>query len=569
MKQHELVTEPQRSEAVNAARAVLQTLVRRGVTVAYGIPGGLISPVFDALASVPEIRYIATRHEAMAGFAAMGHAIATGRPALVLTTGGPGVTNAITPVAAAFLEEVPMFVVSGDVPTGATGRGALHDTSQAGLDGLALMRTITRFCARIESADAAVGAVEEAMRLAMGPRPGPVFLSLPLDVGAAPATQVRLSISEPPPPAAPDPAACREVSAALRAARRPLMVIGNGARGAAVEVRALAERLACPVVTTPHAKGVFPDSHPLHLGGIGFGGNPSAIDYLQSGPDVVLVVGSRLGDLATNGWRLAVRGTKATYQVDREAWILGRNTPLTLGIVGDARAALRGMISELPHDVARPLRQATHRTFVSPESMTSDALPLMPGRVMAALQAAFPEAFWAVDVGEHAAYALHYLTIDQPDHFRVMMGLASMGSGIGIAVGARAATNKTVVCICGDGCFSMVAGEVLTLAENGIGVVLVVMNDGCWNMVDKGFEAVYGRLPSNLPSRPADIAGVASSFGAIGVRVTTPADLDVSRLRGLLDSGRPVVVDVRFDSARALSTKSRNAFLKDGIGARR
>ena len=201
--------------------------------------------------------------------------------------------------------------------------------------------------------------------------------------------------------------------------------------------------------------------------------------------------------------------------------------------------------------------------------MTSDALPLMPGRVMAALQAAFPEAFWAVDVGEHAAYALHYLTIDQPDHLRVMMGLASMGSGIGIAIGARAATNKTVVCICGDGCFSMVAGEVLTLAENGIGVVLVVMNDGCWNMVDKGFEAVYGRLPSNLPARPADIAGVASSFGAIGVRVTTPADLDVSRLRGLLDSGRPVVVDVRFDSARALSTKSRNAFLKDGIGARR
>jgi acetolactate synthase-1/2/3 large subunit len=552
---------PQRDEATHtAARAILEALVRRGVDVAFGIPGGLISPIFDALSDVARMRWIATRHEAIAGFAAMGHTIASGRPAMVLTTGGPGVTNAITAVASAFVEEIPMIVLAGDVPTTSTSRAALHDTSIGGLDGMALMRTVTRFAARIDSAQGAAGIVEQALRAATGPRPGPVYLSVPLDVSSAVAHDTHFALSDPPPGPIPNDRAVAEVAGALRRARRPLLVVGNGARGAAPALLSLAERLACPVVTTPHGKGIFPDAHPLHLGGIGFGGHPSAMDYLKSRPDVTLIVGSRLGDIATNGWRVPLAGTSATFQIDREAYLMGRNCPLTFGLVSDARLALEAILTHLPSDVARPVRQVHPRRYLFDAEAASDALPLAPGRVMRALEAAFPNAMWCVDVGEHAAYAVHYLSIDSPQRFRTLMGLASMGSGFGMAIGAKdALPDAPVIGLCGDGCFSMYAGEVLTLAESSIGLILAVMNDGRWNMVDKGMETIFGRKPYAMPSTVADIAGVANDFGAIGVRIERQEDLDATWLRSLPAPGRPVVLDIRFDPSHTFSVASRAA----------
>jgi acetolactate synthase-1/2/3 large subunit len=175
---------------------------------------------------------------------------------------------------------------------------------------------------------------------------------------------------------------------------------------------------------------------------------------------------------------------------------------------------------------------------------------------------------WCVDVGEHAAYAVHYLSIDRPQRFRTLMGLASMGSGFGMAVGAKEALPDTpVIGLCGDGCFSMYAGEILTLAESSIGLILAVMNDGRWNMVDQGLEATFGRKPYAMPSTVADIAGVANDFGAIGVRVERPEDLDVARLRALPAPGRPVVLDIRFNGAHAFSAASRAATITRAVEA--
>ena len=560
MQPTDVVSSAPSSKEKSAAHAILEALARRGVRVAYGIPGGLISAVFDALNDVPEIEYVATRHEAMAGFAAMGHAIATGKPALVLSTGGPGLTNVITAVASAFVEEVPMVVICGDVPRGVTSRGALHDTSVGGLDGMALMKTVTRHAVRVDASENAVSAVEDALRIATGPRPGPVFISLPLDVASAVMAPSRVVPSVPPPVPAPDQNACAEVARALHQARRPVLVIGNGARGAADEVRALAERLACPVVTTPHGKGIFPDSHPLHLGGIGFGGHHSAADYLASRPDVVLIIGSRLGDVSTNGWRVPLNGSVATFQIDREAWLLGRNYPLTLGLVADARAAVREILFALPLDVARPVRPGLQREYMYDDEASSDAVPLAPGRVMRALQAAFPDAYFCADVGEHTAYAVHYLNVERPERFRTLMGLASMGSGIGMAMGVqRALENETVVCVCGDGCFSMYAGEVLSLVQARIPLVLAVMNDGRWNMVDKGLESTFGRRPRAMPIRVADFAGMARDLGAASARIERPADLSAAHLQSLTTIGRPLVLDIRFEASRHLSVSSRAA----------
>jgi acetolactate synthase-1/2/3 large subunit len=395
-----------------------------------------------------------------------------------------------------------------------------------------------------------------------------VFLSIPLDTCNSPSRQTPMALGPTSARAAPDPSACAEVAERLWRAEKPLLVVGNGARGAARELLALAERVACPVVTTPHAKGIFPDSHPLCLGGIGIGGHPSATAYIQSRPDVVCIVGSRLNDYATNGWSLPLCGKEATFQVDREPWLIGRNYPVTFGVVGDATLALRAMLGALPSDVARPRRASSGLRRLHADEMTSDSMPLSPGRVFAALGLAFPDAVWSVDQGEHCAYALHYLDIDEPDRFRTMVGLASMGSGIGVAIGMRhARRDRTVIGVCGDGGFAMHAGEILTCVEHNIDLVLAVINDGRYNMVHHGFAKVFGRRPLGLPSHVADLAGVAREFGAVGVRIETPDDLRPDKLRALAKCGRPVLLDIRIDPSLALSAASRSAALSDLAGA--
>jgi acetolactate synthase-1/2/3 large subunit len=307
---------------------------------------------------------------------------------------------------------------------------------------------------------------------------------------------------------------------------------------------------------------VFPESDPLHLGLIGLGGHASALSYVASRPDVVCIVGSRLGDLPTDGWALPLAGSEATIQIDRDRLLIGRNYSVTLGIVADAAAALSETLEQVPADFSRPFRGLGIERFRAADAV-SDAVPLRPARVLAALQGAFPDAFWFADQGEHCAFALHYLAIDRPDRFRSLLGWASMGSGFGAAMGFQhARPDERVVCICGDGGFLMHAGEILTCVENGIRLVLVIFNDGRYNMVHHGFQAVFGRRPDALPYTVADIAGVARSLGAVGVVVETPEDLGVETLKRLADVEGPVVLDVRIDPEFALSVGSRSASLR-------
>jgi acetolactate synthase-1/2/3 large subunit len=542
---------------------LLRTLANHGVRTAFGIPGGTASPIFDGLLEVPEIRFVASRHEAMSGFAAAGYARATGSPALVLTTSGPGLTNAITGMAAATLEELPVIFLSGEVASSAVARGALQDGSQAGLDAVSMVRSMTRWATTLQSADAASATGERAWQLATGDRPGPVFIGVPLDVGGCPSHAPAHLASSLRTVASPSMLACQKAAKLLRGARRPLLLLGNGVRHATGEALALAERLALPVVATCHAKGVFPETHPLYLGLVGVGQHPSVTEYLNDPPDVVCVVGSRLGDIATNGWQLPIGGTDATIQIDRDPLLIGRNAPVTLGIIGDARLALEQMIDAIPTELPPPTRLVAGCRSARAELTHSDVVPLKPQRVLAALGEAFPDAVWCSDIGEHLTMALHYLRVDHPSHFHAMTGFGSMGSGIGSAIGMKVARpDATVVAICGDGGLAMFAGEILTCVENSIGVIFAVFNDGCWNMIEHGFRAVYGRLPPALPSRVADLAAVARGFGAIGLTVRQPEDLHPGRLRRFASATRPVILDIRIDPAESFSGESRAAAIR-------
>ena len=550
----------------SAARTLLEVLLARGVSVAFGIPGGLVSPVFDSFAEVAGFRLVCTRHEAMAGYAAIGHAVATGLPGLVLTTGGPGLTNLVTAAAAAYVDEIPMIIVSGEVSSTARSRDAFQDSSTNAVDAVAMMRTVTRWSARVDSEEGLVGAVEEGFAIATGSRPGPVYLALPVDIGAASCRRTyivgrREGVGQV------DAAACAAVGKLLSEAKRPLIIAGNGARSGMEQLLELSGRLAVPVVTTPHSKGVFPESNPLHLGMIGLGGHPSARRYLEQQPDVVCAIGSRLGEIATDGWTLPLTGSTATIQIDSHPYLVGRNYPVSMGLIGDIRCVLQGIVSSLETDVAVPLRHATGIELAEPEALYSDQVPLHPARVLRGLKEAFPDAFFATDLGEHAVLALHYLQTEKADQFRTMWGLGAMGSGIGMAIGAKhAEPDRTVVCICGDGGFAMHAGDLLTCIEQGINVIFAIMNDGRWNMVEHGFSSVYGRAPASMPSRQANLAGMARELGADSALIEKPTDLHAAKLRELASHGQPLVLDIRVDPEVALSRSGRNESLRRTVG---
>jgi acetolactate synthase-1/2/3 large subunit len=539
-----------------AATILLRSLAAHGVRAAFGIPGGAVGPIFDALADVPEITLVPTRHETTAVFAALGHTRATGKPALVLATSGPGVTNTVTGVAAAMLEEIPVIVIGGDVTTAWFGRGAFQDGSPSGIDVVSLMRSVTRWSTVVCGASMAAGAAERAWLTATGPRPGPVFLSVPYDVADATTSTTWFAnptVSE----SAPDARACRAATEWLRASKRPLLVLGAGARAASRQAVDLAEALTIPVAVTGHAKGAFPERHRLYLGLLGNGGHASVTDYVASGPDVVCIVGSRVGDFATSGWRLPLLGSVATIQVDRDPWLVGRNVPVNLAIVGDASGVLREM-STAAAGKPPPIRALGARQEVPWDRKTRAGL-VKPQAAVKALAASFPDAIFCSDIGEHMAFAQHYLVVDDVEHFHCMSGLGSMGSGLGTAIGLQhARRDATVVALVGDGGFNMFASEVLTCVEKKIGVIIAIFNDGRWNMVEHGFRAVFRRKPEGLPELAANLAAVARGYGADAELIDDVAQLGPARLRGLARRDVPLVLDIRTDPNEAMSIDTRS-----------
>lgn len=557
---------PESSTSPRGARAatrLLRAFAKRGVRAAFGIPGGSIGPVYDALADVPEIDFVATRHETTAVFAAIGHARATGKPALVLVTSGPGLTNTLTGVASAHVEEAPLIILAGDVATTWSARGAFQDGSPSGLDVIALMRSVTRFSATAYPVNVD-GVMARAWAEATGARPGPVFLNVPYDVGQTwgAAHEIFDAVHEP--SRDPDAAACRAAAELLASAKRPLLVLGAGARNASSAAIALAERAASPVVVTSHAKGAFPERHPLYAGLIGNAGHSSARDYVLSAPDVVCIVGSRLGDFATNAWSLPIAGRTATIQIDRDPLYIGRNAPVTLGIVGDARRALESIVGNMPNAAPERERVALR---TKPWNVSGPEGTVKPHQVVLAIGEAFGDATFCSDIGEHMGFAQHYLCVDSADRFHCMSGLGAMGSGIGSAIGIKQAQpDARVIAFVGDGGFNMHVGELLTCVERGIGVVFVVFNDGRWNMVEHGFRAIFKRMPDHLPQAVADLATVARAYGADAVTIDRSEQLDADVLRSLPRKGVPLVLDVRVDPNESLSRATRSStFARIGV----
>jgi acetolactate synthase-1/2/3 large subunit len=534
------------------------------VKTIFGVPGGAISAVYDALLDEPGIRVINTRHESSAVLAAAAYARMTGSVGVVLTTSGPGVTNTITGIASCFCDGLPVVLIGGEVPRKNFGRGALQEGSAYSLNLVAMLRHVTKWSSEVTSADGAVPAIRKALSTANSGRKGPVFLSLPLDVQGeiAMVPRVALNVES---RFEVDQSSLNTAVHELITAKRPLILAGSGTRWdqGPKALRALAEQFQIPVATTPKAKGVFPETHPLSLGVFGHGGHPSASEYLDAGIDVLFAVGTSFGDAATNSWTEKLRARRCSIHVDIDSSQIGRNYQADLGLVGSAGRILSALADLAPP--ARPTREfGGRRLFSDPEQAVGGDL-IKPQRALWELQQLMPTStVYTCDIGDHMMWALHYLTIERPDAFFLSSGLAAMGTSLGAALGCKAADpSRPVVAICGDGTLGMSAMDIADATAAGHSIVYAVMNDGRYGMVESGHDRIYGRTPKF--SVNLNISALAQGLGASVISVRRPGELLAIGSADILQAGGPLLLDVHVAPTERMPARPRFDALKEVV----
>lgn len=553
------------TQTTRGADLLVSMLADAGVDVVFGLPGGAISPVHDALIDA-DIRVVTTKHEAGAMFAAAGYAHTTGKLGVVAVTSGPGALNCMTGLASAWCDGLPLLLLVGDVPRAAQGRGVLQDSSAHGLQIVEMSRHISKLAAEVASPNQLPHMLRRAIATALSGRKGPVVLTLPIDVmrselapprASGSVTMGGLVAGE----------TLDELFDLLSGANRPVILAGSGCRGpnAPARLKAVAERFGCPVATTPKGKGVFPEDHPLSLGVLGLGGHRSARRYIDAGVDVVIAIGTSLGDTATDGFIPTLQGSRALVHVDIDARQIGKSYAPTHAIVASAEELLGGL-AERRKDFTPKKRPpfAGLERYALPGSAKPDRIGAH--EAIKDLQALLPkDTIYTVDSGEHFLYAVHYLEVTKPDAFVVMTGLGSMGQSIGAAIGAKLAhPERTVAAIVGDGCFAMNAFEIATAVQENIPIRVFVFNDECLGMVEKGHETVYGRRP-RYSTGPLDICSIARGLGAAAIRVEQAGDLDAT----IFEAPGPVVIEMRIDADISIPKVDRVAVMATKPAVRR
>jgi acetolactate synthase-1/2/3 large subunit len=538
------------------AEALVATLERIGVDTIFGLPGGAVLPLYDALYHAKALRHILVRHEQGAGHAAQGYAAATGRVGVCLATSGPGATNLVTPLADANMDSVPMVAITGNVASTAIGTDAFQEA-----DIRSISMPVTKHSFFVTRADEVAATIASAFHLASSGRPGPVLVDITKDalVGAAADGLVELPLPGYRVPPAPAPEAVRDAVELMLTARRPVLYVGGGCirANAHREVRALAELTGMPVVTTLMARGAFPDSHPQHMGMPGMHGGVSAVAALQKS-DLIISLGARFDDRVTGAKDSFAPGATIVH-ADIDPAEIGKNFPTAVGLLGDARTTIDLLIAEWTARTAAGA-QPDHRSWMARCQGWKLAYPLgydtptdgalAPQYVIERLGLlAGPDAIFASGVGQHQMWASQFIGYDEPRRWLNSGGLGTMGYAVPAAMGAKVGMpDSTVWAIDGDGCFQMTNQELATCAVEGIPIKVAIINNAALGMVRQWQALFYSERfsASQLPSMQIpDFATLATAYGCVGLRCDSAADVDATIEQAMAVDDQPVVVDFR------------------------
>ena len=542
---------------IKGADAVLKALEQEGVEVIFGIPGGASMPIYDPLVDRSPIRHVLCRHEQGAGHAAEGYAWATGKVGVCMATSGPGATNLVTPLADAKMDSVPIVAITGQVPTPVVGNDAFQE---ADITGITMPVTKHNFLVK-DPADI-VETIREAFHIARSGRPGPVLVDLPKDVLNADTTYTwpeRINLPGYKPTTKGNNRQVSEAVKLILAAKRPVLYVGGGVikANASEELMRLATIGKLPVVTTLMARGAFPDSHELCLGMPGMHGNYTAVTSMQRA-DLLVALGSRFDDRVTGKLSAFAPDAKIVH-VDVDPAEIGKNRFVDVPIVGDCKDVIAKLATELAKrqegtgapDRSPWLGQLDEWRTKYPLRYGQDSDRLKPQYCVERLRNfADDDTIVVAGVGQHQMYTAQYWRFERPRHWINSGGLGTMGFAVPAAMGAKVGQpDKRVVAIDGDGCFQMTAQELATSNTEKIPFVTAILNNGYLGMVRQWQELFFDERYSGVYLDPdvPNYVKLAEAYGAVGLRVDSPEEVDAAIEKAYAIEDRSVVIDFRTD----------------------
>jgi acetolactate synthase-1/2/3 large subunit len=529
---------------LNGGQMVCKSLIREGVDVIFGLPGGAILPLYQTLPQYPELRHILVRHEQGAAHAADGYARVTGRPGVAWATSGPGATNLITGIATAHMDSVPMVIITGQVARAAIGSDAFQETDTTGIT-----LPITKHNYLVMHAADIPRIIREAFHIANTGRPGPVLVDIPKDVFLEEAEYdlpKQIDLPGYKPTLDGHPNQIRKAARLIDAAQRPVILAGHGViiSHAYDELMALAERVQIPVITTLLGISSFPDDHVLCVGMPGMHGMAYASLAIDES-DLLIALGMRFDDRITGKPSAFARGSKKIH-VDIDPSEIGKNVPVDVPIVGDVKRILV--------ELNKHVNPATHVEWIQrieelkrdhPSMQIRDTDELLPQYIIRQLcDATDGKAIIVTGVGQHQMWAAQHYTYTEPCSLVSSGGSGSMGYEVPGAMGAQVGRpDKVVWSIAGDGGFQMTMCELATLVENNIPVKFAIINNGYLGMVRQWQEIFYEKsyVATGYTGNP-DFVKLAEAFGIFGARVTDKAQVMPTILEAMEHDG-PAIVD--------------------------
>jgi len=530
---------------------IIAALEHEQVEVIFGYPGGAVLPLYDALYHAP-IKHILTRHEQAAVHAADGYARVKGKPGVVFATSGPGATNLVTGIATAYMDSVPLVIITGQVATKLIGTDSFQE---ADITGITL--PITKHNYLVGSIEELPVTLAEAFYIASTGRCGPVLIDIPKDVMEQEAAFCYERNREIPgyrPTYVGHPGQINRMVKAIKEARRPVIFAGGGVirSGAAAELRELAIKCRIPVTLSLMSLGAFPGDNPLFLGMPGMHGMVAA-NFALTEADLIIALGARFDDRVTGKLEQFASEAKIIH-VDIDPAEIGKNVPIDIPIVGDVKQVIRELLKRVqPGDTSDWLQRIEEWQAHYPlsEGTAPSSGKLKPQFVIREIsRLTGGKALITTDVGQHQMWVAQHYCFREPRTFLTSGGLGTMGYGFPAAIGAKLASlASTVICITGDGSFQMNIQELATVVCGNYDLKVVVLNNGCLGMVRQWQELFFEkRYSQSLLHGNPDFARVAEAFGATGLRVST-ADEATAALEKALSVRGPVVIDCLIDPA--------------------
>ncbi|MCX6005009.1 MAG: biosynthetic-type acetolactate synthase large subunit [Chloroflexi bacterium] len=508
------------------AEILCECLLKEGVEVVFGFPGGVLLPLYDTLPKYPELRHILVRHEQGAAHAADGYARVTGKVGVCIATSGPGATNLVTGIANAYLDSVPVLAITGQVPTFFIGKDAFQEVDITGIT-----IPITKYNHLVLDAGDLATYVREAIHIAQTGRPGPVLLDIPRDVLQAKTEFIfpeKIDLPGYKPKLFGHPSQIKKATDLINTVERPVIIAGHGVNisRAFPELKELAEKSQIPVVTTFLGIGCFPESHVLSYGWLGMHGMGYANKAIHHS-DLVIAIGMRFDDRAT-GVVSAFAPQAQIIHIDIDAAEIGKNLNADIPIVGDIKNVLQVMNKQITkREHVAWLSQLNEWRTMHPATEIREHEGVLPQYIIRQIyEATKGDTIIVTDVGQQQMWAAQYFFYDKPNSFISSGGLGTMGFGLPASIGVKVgAPHETVWCVCGDGGFQMTVQELATMVQENLDINIAVMNNGWLGMVRQWQELIYNKRYFGTQLYNPDFVKIAEAYGIKGVKVSKKIDV--------------------------------------------